>query len=430
MKINLQLLANAVTDDIINAVINGKYGNGQARKTALANAGYDYSEVQAAVNAKLSGKSSTTPAQTPTPTATSTPAATTNVDNGFQYNDYTESDKVKQALTALDTHNAAKPADYQSKYGSLAEEAANAWANRDKFSYDLNGDALYQQYKDKYIQQGRLAMQDTIGQASAMTGGYGNSYAATAGNQAYQAHLQNLNDIVPQLYQMAYDQYNQEGQDMFNKYNLYNDMENQEYSRYRDTVSDWTSERDYLANTYNNERTYDRSIYDADKNFAYGTWSDDRNYNYQVGRDAVADEQWQKTFDESVRQYNETMAYNKSKASSGGGDGNNPQDTTYKLTSSDEKTLKEFVAAGDWEGLEAELAYLQEYKGADDSQLTYWAGQIPASYFDQKGGTAAIAGTAAAKQMSTQAAIDEKIAYKKWEQSNKKSNYTSRGGSF
>ena len=109
---------------------------------------------------------------------------------------------------------------------------------------------------------------------------------------------------------------------MLNKYNLYNDMENQEYGRYRDTVSDWTSERDYLANAYNNERTHDRSIYDADKNFAYGTWSDDRNYNYQVGRDAVADAQWQATFDEGVRQYNETMAYNKSKASSGGGGGN------------------------------------------------------------------------------------------------------------
>ena len=354
MKINLQLLANAVTDDIVNAVINGKYGNGQARKTALTNAGYDYSAVQAAVNAKLSGKSSTTTSATAptTPATTTTPA--TNVNNGFTYKDYTESDAVKQAQAALDAHNAGKPAEYQSKYGSLAEEAANAWANRDKFSYDLNGDALYQQYKDKYINQGRLAMQDTIGQASAMTGGYGNSYAATAGNQAYQASLQNLNDIVPQLYQMAYDQYNQEGQDMLNRYNLYNDMENQEYSRYRDTVSDWTSERDYLANAYNNERTYDRSIYDSDKNFAYGTWSDDRNYAYQLERDRIADEQWQKTFDESVRQYNETMKYNKSK-SSGGGDpkeGETPDDVKPTQTENTSKfksvirTKSEFMRGG------------------------------------------------------------------------------------
>lgn len=290
----------------------------------------------------------------------------------FKYKDYTESEKVKQAQTALDTHNAGKPADYQSKYGSLVEEAANAWANRDKFSYDLNGDALYQQYKDKYIQQGKLAMQDTIGQASAMTGGYGNSYAATAGNQAYQASLQNLNDIVPQLYQMAYDQYNQEGQDMLNKYNLYNDMENQEYGRYRDTVSDWTSERDYLANAYNNERTYDRSIYDTDKNFAYGTY-----------RDTVSDEQWQKTFDEGVRQYNASLAeqqrqyntsmqYNKDRDSA---------PTKFTMSNDQEDRLDNYLAMEDWAAADNYIEYLKEL-GMSDSEASYWLARIPDSYWN------------------------------------------------
>lgn len=385
MKINLQLLANAVTDDIINAVINGKYGNGQARKTALANAGYDYSAVQAAVNAKLSGK----PTTTPSATSPTTPAATTpaNVNNGFTYKDYAESDAVKKAQAALDAHNAGKPLDYQSKYGSLAEEAANAWANRDKFTYDLNGDALYQQYKDKYINQGRLAMQDTIGQASAMTGGYGNSYAATAGNQAYQASLQNLNDIVPQLYQMAYDQYKQEGQDMLNKYNLYNTMENQEYSRYRDTVSDWTSERDYLANAYNNERTYDRSIYDSDKNFAYGTWSDDRNYNYQVERDRIADEQWQKTFDESIRQYNETMKYNKSRSSG-------PSQKNLSLGNLNDIRAELDYMRGDNSALNGYLNDLvgQGFITAEQAQKWYNEYRVEEEVTPPKGGTAARAG--------------------------------------
>ena len=215
----------------------------------------------------------------------------------FTYKDYVESDAVKKAQEALNSHNTNKPGEYQSQYGSLAEEAAKAYANRNKFSYDLNGDALYQQYKDKYIQQGKMAMQDTMGQAAALTGGYGNSYAASVGNQAYQAHLQNLNDIIPELYQLAYDRYNQEGQDMLNRYNLYANMDATDYSRYRDTVSDWTSQRDYLANMYNNERTYDRNIYDNDRNFAYSDY-----------RNAIADEQWQKNFDESVRQYNATLA--------------------------------------------------------------------------------------------------------------------------
>ena len=70
-----------------------------------------------------------------------------------------------------------------SKQGDLDSVYSNI-KNYGDFSYDVNSDALYQQYANQYIQQGKMAMQDTIGQASAMTGGYGNSYAATAGNQA------------------------------------------------------------------------------------------------------------------------------------------------------------------------------------------------------------------------------------------------------
>lgn len=43
-----------VTNQVVQDVINGKYGNGTARKKALEKAGYDYDEVQAAVNKALS----------------------------------------------------------------------------------------------------------------------------------------------------------------------------------------------------------------------------------------------------------------------------------------------------------------------------------------------------------------------------------------
>lgn len=283
----------------------------------------------------------------------------------FTYKDYTESDAVKKAQEALNKHNTNKPGEYQSKYGSLAEEAAKAYANRNKFSYDLNGDALYQQYKDKYIQQGKMAMQDTMGQAAALTGGYGNSYAASVGNQAYQAHLQNLNDIVPELYQLAYDRYQQEGQDMLNRYNLYANMDATDYNRYRDTVSDWTSQRDYLANMYNNERTYDRNIYDTDRNFAYSDY-----------RNAIADEQWQKTFDESVRQYNaslaeqqrqynETMNYNKTN--------NNSSQNKLNLDDYHEIMYQAESLSGDNAAL---IEYLKDMKDqgfiSDDQELYLW----------------------------------------------------------
>lgn len=192
----------------------------------------------------------------------------------FNYDDYVMGDLAQGAKDALDAHNANKPGAYQSQWQSQLDELMNSIMNRDKFSYDLNGDALYQQYKDKYIQQGKLAMGDAIGQASAMTGGYGNSYAQSVGQQQYQAQLNNLNDIVPELYQMALNRYNQEGQDLYNQYGMVMDRENTDYGRYRDTVSDFLTERDYLQGRFDSER-----------NFDYGKYIDDRNLDYTLHQD-------------------------------------------------------------------------------------------------------------------------------------------------
>ena len=86
--------------------------------------------------------------------------------------------------------------------------------NRDPFKYDFNADPMYQMYKDRYLQQGRMAMQDTMGDAAALTGGNGNSYAATAGQQAYQSYLQGLNDRIPDLRDFAYNAWLNEGDRM------------------------------------------------------------------------------------------------------------------------------------------------------------------------------------------------------------------------
>lgn len=105
------------------------------------------------------------------------------------------------------------------------------------FSYDIDRDALYQQYKDKYIQQGKLAMGDAIGQASSMTGGYGNSYAQSVGQQAYQNQLDNLNDIVPELYQMALDKHNMGLDNLYNQYGLLSSEYDREYGLHQDEYS-------------------------------------------------------------------------------------------------------------------------------------------------------------------------------------------------
>jgi peptidoglycan hydrolase-like protein with peptidoglycan-binding domain len=199
----------------------------------------------------------------------------------FTYEDYTEGDKVTAAGDALNSHLANKPGAYQSQWQSQLDALMNSIMNRDKFSYNMNEDALYQQYKDKYIEQGKMAMADTMGQAAAMTGGYGNSYAQSVGQQAYQGQLDNLNDIVPELYAMALDKYNREGQELYNQYGMVMDRENTDYGRYRDSVSDWMTDRGYLTDRYDTERGFD-----------YGKYVDDRNLDH-----ALHQEGYQKLLD-------------------------------------------------------------------------------------------------------------------------------------
>lgn len=209
-----------------------------------------------------------------------------------KYDEYIESDAVRAAKTNLEQQLAQKPGAYQSQWQNSLNEAMNKILNREKFNYDLNGDALYNQYKDRYVQQGKQAMQDTIGSASALTGGYGNSWAQSAGQQAYHGYLQGLNDKVPELYQMALDKYNMEGQDLLNRYGLLSDREGQDYGRYRDALSDYLTERNFLTDRYDTERNYD-----------YGMFSDNRDFNYTQDRDAVADAQWQAEFDEAIKRF-------------------------------------------------------------------------------------------------------------------------------
>jgi len=100
----------------------------------------------------------------------------------------------------------------QFKYNNQGQynKALRDITDRKPFEYDLSNDMLFQQAKDQYQAMGKTAMADTIGQASAMTGGYGNSYATTAGNQAYQANLQELNKSIGDYYAMALSAYNNE----------------------------------------------------------------------------------------------------------------------------------------------------------------------------------------------------------------------------
>ena len=224
---------------------------------------------------------------------------------------------------------------FSSPYTEKINNTMNKIENRApfEFSYDVTGDALYQQYKDAYTRNAGQSMNDTLGKTAALTGGYGNSYAAAAAQQSYDYQMDKLNDKVPELYQAAYDraynQYSDETNNMYRQLSAYNDLDNTSYSRYRDTVADgqWQktfdedkrrydqdftedkrrNDRDFAEDTRRydqdfaeNIRQYDNSLAENqrqyDTNFAEDKRRYDTNLEYQKDRDKVSDSQWEQTF--------------------------------------------------------------------------------------------------------------------------------------
>lgn len=177
-----------------------------------------------------------------------------------------ESDTVKQAEELLKQHLANKPAAYSSQYQKQIGDVVSQLTNREPFRYDVNGDALYQQYKDRYIHNGQRAMQDTMGQAAALTGGYGSSYAQNVGQQAYNEYMMGLNDVIPELQQLALDKYDRETARLQDQYALYSGLDAQDYSKWQDKQTDYYAELERLQSQYASEyEAYQKQVEEAQK---------------------------------------------------------------------------------------------------------------------------------------------------------------------
>jgi len=153
-----------------------------------------------------------------------------NAGRGQWYNAIGAGGKITDPAAFL----AANPGAYNSPYAGAMQQLTNQLLNPEPFRYDVNADGLYQQIKDNYVKQGRQAMMDTQGQSAALTGGYGNSYGAMASQQAYQESLGNLAGMIPELQQLAYQQYRQGEDDKRNNLEALSKLDANEYARWED----------------------------------------------------------------------------------------------------------------------------------------------------------------------------------------------------
>ena len=176
---------------------------------------------------------------------------------------YVESSAVQEAWNVTNAMK-EKLVSGRTSYTDQIQSLMNQIRNRDKFSYDVDTDMLFQQALASAMGSGQQAMKDTIGQASALTGGYASSYATSAGNQAYNAYIQDAYNNLPEYYQMALEAYNMEGQDMYNQLSMLSDADATEYGR--------------MYDAWNTSHTEWQDLYNQD----YSAWRDNWNNNYNM----------------------------------------------------------------------------------------------------------------------------------------------------
>ena len=185
-------------------------------------------QTQAAAPATAEKQSYTAPKasaekQTATPAPTSTPTAPVQTAG---------SDVVAQAQEYLNQQLGG----YKSQHGSQITDLVAQLQNRPAFEYDVNTDPLYLQLRDIWKQDGLMAMEDTMGQAAQLTGGYGNSHAQMLGQQVYNDHMRGITEIVPQMREQARADYDAENADLLQKLGLLMDQEEQDYARWMDEL--------------------------------------------------------------------------------------------------------------------------------------------------------------------------------------------------
>ncbi len=180
---------------------------------------------------------------------------------------YTPSDEVTAARAYRDSVAALEPEAYQSRFEDRLNELYDQITQREAFDYDPEEDESYRRYAKLYAARGAAAMEDTLGKAAALTGGYGSSYAQTAGQQAYNGYLQELAALVPELRQAALAEYRQEGEALTDRYGMLTQREKEDYDRWQDDKTQWQKLLAAAQEEYESADSGDRKQYQTLLNY-------------------------------------------------------------------------------------------------------------------------------------------------------------------
>ena len=176
-------------------------------------------------------------------------------------NGYQPTQQATAAQNNLQNVQNQRPQTYNSKYGAQLDSILQEISNPGAFKYDMNGDTLFQSYKDLFTQQAKQGAQNAQGMAAALTGGYGNSYGLSAGAQAYQQALLPLYERIPEFAQLARQNYDANQDSRYRALGALQDADNTDYARSRDAMADWRDDVAMAQDAYRDERDFGYNDY-------------------------------------------------------------------------------------------------------------------------------------------------------------------------
>ena len=250
---------------------------------------------------------------------------------------------------------------YKGTYTEQIGKMISSYLGRDKFNFNPNNDATYQQIRDTYLAGGKKVMQDTLGSGAMLSGGNNNSAAQVAAQQVYNDYAKRVTDAIPTLEAQAYSRHRTELGDQLQGISLLQGLDEQEYSRHQNEVANIMSLLNYYKGKHQDLIAKDQADY-SNKFNAY-TYADSANRSDTA---TLRDNGWQKLSKATVPSAEELAAMNMTPAeakamityiksqsvSSGGGSGNGGSSkTSYSKT-----YLNQLYKDGDYDELLSALS--------------------------------------------------------------------------
>lgn len=145
---------------------------------------------------------------------------------------------------------------YENTFAQQQKDLLDRILNREDFSWSKETDPQWSSYKKSYLREGDRATANALAQASAASGGRPSSHAVNAATQAGDYYATKLNDVIPTLYQQAYERYLDEYNMKLKDLNAVNQQEQLDYAKYLDRLGQFNTDRGFAYQNYADD--YDR----------------------------------------------------------------------------------------------------------------------------------------------------------------------------